>query len=248
MIRQQRGDQSHSEDVARPIRYANGAPKRGFDVVTGTILSVVTAPVIAVFAVGSALSFRAWPLFTQQRLGLDGRPFSFIKLRSLPRDTPASADKYEISFVETSRWGRFIRATHLDELPQLWLVVAGRMSLVGPRPEMPELAATFEAAFVKERMMVRPGITGTWQVSEGSLGLIGESPEFDRMYLDHASAKLDAWILVRTLARMLGRRPLTADQFPAWIREPGEADIVAVRMVEEPAPVPPARGGLDPAT
>jgi hypothetical protein len=97
-------------------------------------------------------------------------------------------------------------------------------------------------------MMVRPGITGTWQVSEGSLGLIGESPEFDRMYLDHASAKLDAWILVRTLARMLGRRPLTADQFPAWIREPGEADIVAVRMVEEPAPVPPARGGLDPAT
>ena len=77
-----------------------------------------------------------------------GRPFCFVKLRTLPTDAPADADKYTIATATTTRWGRFLRASHLDELPQCWLVVTGRMSLVGPRPEMPALAATFDTAFL----------------------------------------------------------------------------------------------------
>jgi lipopolysaccharide/colanic/teichoic acid biosynthesis glycosyltransferase len=89
----------------------------------------------------------------------------------------------------------------------MWLVVAGRMSLVGPRPELPAIAATFDAAFVERRVRVRPGVTGTWQVGEGAGGLIGESPEYDDLYLSGASMRLDLWVLGRTVAGALGAPP-----------------------------------------
>ena len=199
------------------IRYANGRVKRAFDLTAGVALSIVTAPIIALLVVGSAVSFRAWPLFVQKRLGRDGRPFCFVKLRTLPTDTPVDADKYAIAAATTTRWGRFLRASHLDELPQCWLVVTGRMSLVGPRPEMPVLAAAFDAAFMEERLAVRPGITGPWQVSTACSGLIGEAPEFDRLYLAHAGPRLDAWVLLRTTGVLVGLRPLPLERFPRWI-------------------------------
>jgi lipopolysaccharide/colanic/teichoic acid biosynthesis glycosyltransferase len=195
---------------------ANSRLKRAFDLTAGVVLSLVTAPIIALLAIGSALSFRAWPLFVQKRLGRGGRPFCFVKLRTLPTDTPPDADKYSIAATATTRWGRFLRAWHLDELPQCWLVVTGRMSLVGPRPEMPALAARFDAAFMEGRLAVRPGITGPWQVSTASSGLIGEAPEFDRLYLDHAGLRLDAWILLRTAGVLVGRPPLPLERFPTW--------------------------------
>ena len=91
------------------------------------------------------------------------------------------------------------------------------MSLVGPRPEMPSLAATFDAAFVAERLTVRPGVTGPWQVSTASAGLIGEAPEFDRLYLTHAGPRLDAWITFRTVGAFVGMEPLPLERFPKWI-------------------------------
>jgi lipopolysaccharide/colanic/teichoic acid biosynthesis glycosyltransferase len=200
------------------IRRANGRAKRAFDLVAGVALSTVTAPIIVLLAVGSAVSFRAWPLFVQKRLGRGGRPFCFVKLRTLPTDTPVDADKYTIAATTTTRWGRFLRASHLDELPQCWLVVTGRMSLVGPRPEMPALAARFDATFMRERLAVRPGITGPWQVSAACSGLIGEAPEFDRLYLAHAGPRLDAWVLLRTTGVLVGLRPLPLERFPAWAR------------------------------
>jgi|ERR1035437_6072390 lipopolysaccharide/colanic/teichoic acid biosynthesis glycosyltransferase len=199
------------------MRYANGRTKRIFDLGTGVVLSIVTAPIILLLAVGSAVSFRAWPLFVQDRLGRGGRSFNFVKLRSLPTNVPPGADKYAIANVTNTRWGRIIRGSHLDELPQFWLVVTGRMSLVGPRPEMPTLAATFDAAFVAERLTVRPGITGPWQVSIASKGLIGEAPGFDRLYLAHAGPRLDAWIMFRTIGTFVGLRPLPLERFPNWI-------------------------------
>jgi len=199
------------------IRYANGRVKRAFDLTAGVALSIVTAPIIALLAAGSAVSFRAWPLFVQKRLGRDGRPFCFVKLRTLPTDTPVDADKYAIAATTTTRWGGSLRASHLDELPQCWLLVTGRMSLVGPRPEMPALAARFEAAFMGERLAVRPGITGPWQVSTASARLIGEAPEFDRLYLAHAGPRLDAWVSLRTIGVLVGLRPLPLENFPGWI-------------------------------
>jgi lipopolysaccharide/colanic/teichoic acid biosynthesis glycosyltransferase len=209
---------AHSQPVQgdAPIRYANGRAKRAFDLTAGVALSIVTAPIIVLLAVGSAVSFRAWPLFVQKRLGRGGRPFCFVKLRTLPTDTPIDADKYAIAAAITTRWGRFLRASHLDELPQCWLVVTGHMSLVGPRPEMPALAATFDAAFMEERLAVRPGITGPWQVSTACSGLIGEAPEFDRLYIAHAGPRLDAWVLLRTTGVLVGLRPLPLERFPGW--------------------------------
>jgi lipopolysaccharide/colanic/teichoic acid biosynthesis glycosyltransferase len=137
-------------------------------------------------------------------------------LRTLPTDTPVDADKYTIAATTTTPWGRSLRASHLDELPQCWLVVTGRMSLVGPRPEMPALAATFHASFMEERLAVRPGITGPWQVSTACSGLIGEAPEFDRLYLAHAGPRFDAWILLRTAGVLVGRPPLSLERFPGW--------------------------------
>lgn len=214
------------------LRYANGRVKRWLDLVVGGVLSVVTAPVIAVLAVGSAVSLRAWPLFVQERLGRDGRPFRFVKLRSLPADTRPDDDKYTLAGVTTTRWGRFIRSTHLDELPQFWLVVTGRMSLVGPRPEMPALAATFDPIFVEERLLVRPGITGPWQVSTAVEGLIGEAPEYDRFYLAHASLRLDAWLSLRTIGGLVGLRALPLERFPAWAST-AEASIEEVDIVAQ---------------
>jgi lipopolysaccharide/colanic/teichoic acid biosynthesis glycosyltransferase len=149
------------------------------------------------------------------RLGRNGRHFRFVKLRTLPTNTPSDASKYELADLD-SKFGGFLRNTHLDELPQFWLLVTGRMSLVGPRPEMPTLAATFDPAFVAERMAVRPGITGTWQVSPAAVGLIGEAPEYDRFYIEHACPRLDAWISVRTLALFVGYPPLSIEQFRSW--------------------------------
>ena len=140
----------------------------------------------------------------------------FVKLRSLPTYTPVNADKYTVAFITTTRWGRFLRRTHLDELPQFWLVVTGRMSLIGPRPEMPDLAATFDAAFMWERLAVRPGITGPWQVSTASAGLIGEAPELDRLYLAHAGPRLETWVSLRTIGGLAGLQPLPLECFPKW--------------------------------
>jgi lipopolysaccharide/colanic/teichoic acid biosynthesis glycosyltransferase len=214
----------------RSLGFANGRTKRAVDLVLGVLVTIVSAPVIAVLAIVSSARFRAWPLFVQERLGRDGHPFRFVKIRSLPLNTPSSADKYEIG-PATTRWGRFLRGSHLDELPQIWLVVSGRMSLVGPRPEMPELAATFEPTFVEERLLVRPGITGPWQVSTGAERLIGEAPEFDRLYLAHASARFDTWLLLRTLGVLVGMKPIPLDRFPAWVLdERAGADVPTANL------------------
>jgi lipopolysaccharide/colanic/teichoic acid biosynthesis glycosyltransferase len=198
------------------LRYANGWVKQAFDFVAGLSFSILTLPLVVVLALGSAVSFRAWPFFTQTRLGRHGRHFRLVKLRTLPTKTPSDANKYELAEIETKFFGRFLRNMHLDELPQFWLLVTGRMSLVGPRPEMPTLAATFDPDFVAERVAVRPGITGTWQVSPAAARLIGEAPEYDRFYIEHACPRLDAWISVRTMAGFVGLPPLSIEQFRSW--------------------------------
>lgn len=179
--------------------------KRCMDLVVGVLLATLTLAVVAVLAVLLAAELRAWPFFVQRRVGRDGRHFSLIKLRTLPPTTPAYADKYALSEVAVPPIARQLRRLHLDELPQLWLVVAGRMSLVGPRPEMPHLVEQIPADHAEIRQRVRPGCTGLWQVSVDAGGLIHEHPEYDRAYVLRRSWRLDAWILMRTALLMLGR-------------------------------------------
>jgi lipopolysaccharide/colanic/teichoic acid biosynthesis glycosyltransferase len=181
------------------------------------LLGLLTLPLVLSLALVSALSFRAWPFFCQDRVGRDGKSFRFVKIRSLAKDVPADADKYTIERLPNTRFGSFIRRTHVDELPQLWLVVVGRMSLVGPRPEMPVLASTFDPAFVAVRTTVRPGCTGFWQVSAGAGQLIGEAPEYDLFYISHGSLRFDLWILWRTLWTMAGGQREGVTCPPLWV-------------------------------
>jgi lipopolysaccharide/colanic/teichoic acid biosynthesis glycosyltransferase len=195
--------------------------KRGVDIVVGTVLAVIALPLIVVLAIGAAVTLRAWPIFVQDRLGKDGRTFRFPKVRTLPPDTAASTDKYSLSGVRIPTYGRLLRRTHLDELPQLLLVPFGLMSLVGPRPEMPEVAARYPADFVAERTSVRPGCTCLWQLSDSANGLIYEAPEYDRAYLRHSGPLLDAWILYRTARAWLPKSSaIELGELPAWACRP----------------------------
>lgn len=201
-----------------PSSWARSGPKRALDLVAGVLLTVLTLPVIVILSVGSAVAFRAWPIFTQRRVGRGGRPFVFLKVRSLPVSVPTDIDKYDLREQPSSGWGRFIRGRHLDELPQCWLLLTGRMSLVGPRPEMPSLSDSYDPEFVADRVQVRPGITGPWQIGPDSAGLIGESPHYDLWYVTNARPTLDLWLLWRTLAGLFGARPIGLAEYPARFR------------------------------
>lgn len=199
--------------VARrtPIR------KRLFDLAIAVPAAVVTLPISAGLATLASIRFRTTPLFTQPRLGRTGKVFRFWKIRTLPPIAPETADKYQLRALDLPKFSRVMRFRHLDEFPQLFLVIAGKMSLVGPRPEMPTLASSFDRAFVDERLTVLPGCTGLWQVSVRARNLIGEHPEFDLHYVRNWTLRLDAWLLFRTVLAMCFRDEISSiDDIPRW--------------------------------
>jgi lipopolysaccharide/colanic/teichoic acid biosynthesis glycosyltransferase len=191
--------------------------RRAFDVIVGTALLLAATPIIVVFAVVLAVTLRAWPFFVQTRVGRAGEDFRFLKLRTLPPTAPAYADKYAIQAVAVPAFARLLRATHLDELPQLLLVVTGRMSLVGPRPEMPHLHRSFDDDHRIAREALRPGCAGIWQVSVDNHRLIHEAPGYDLFYAAHASLRLDLWILWRTAVLAVGGPRVSVADVPAWV-------------------------------
>jgi lipopolysaccharide/colanic/teichoic acid biosynthesis glycosyltransferase len=179
--------------------------KRVLDLVLGSALVVIALPVIFICASVSALAFRAWPIFVQPRVGLGGRVFAFPKIRTLPPRACAAADKYALKSVSIPRWAQILRRTHLDELPQLLLVPFGKMSLVGPRPEMPAMYDRYPHVFMEARLSVRPGCTGLWQISDASSAMIYEAPEYDLVYVEQISFRLDLWVLWRSPFAMFSR-------------------------------------------
>lgn len=198
--------------------------KRIFDITVGTLLALLALPVIVFCAIGVALALRTSPFFAQRRVGRKGETFTFIKLRTLPKHAPKYADKYAISAMQVPWFPSLLRRLHLDELPQLFLVVLGKMSLVGPRPEMPMLHERMPEHFADLRTGVRPGCTGLWQIGAHADGLISEAPAYDQYYLDHQSLRLDLWILARTVGLMAGRGPIIdlRDVPPSVHQQPGE--------------------------
>jgi lipopolysaccharide/colanic/teichoic acid biosynthesis glycosyltransferase len=190
--------------------------KKVFDLGAAACITFVAMPIVLGLAAVGLVVWRTNPFFVQERVGQDGRPYRLLKLRSLPPQAPTYADKYALDEVHIPAFGRLIRKLHLDELPQLLHVLSGKMSLVGPRPEMAFLHEQMEPDFAHERIQVRPGVTGLWQVSQACNGLILESPEYDRVYLAGRSLRLDAWILWRTVLKFLGVSPITLDDVPTW--------------------------------
>lgn len=191
--------------------------KRVIDVTLGTVLALLSIPIIALLAVVTALNLRAWPFFVQTRIGLNGAPFRIVKLRTLPASTNHYADKRAIESIPLTWISRVMRRTHLDELPQLFLVPTGRMSLVGPRPEMAFLHEQMPPSFARRRTEVRPGCTGLWQIGHHCAGLIGEAPEYDLHYVNNQSLLLDLWIVWRTMGMAVGSDTIGLVDIPTWL-------------------------------
>jgi lipopolysaccharide/colanic/teichoic acid biosynthesis glycosyltransferase len=208
----------------------NRLVRRGFDIVVSASLAVISLPIMIIAVIGSFISLQAWPLFTQERVGRDGVSFRFVKIRTLPRSVPTYTDKFRLDLTTVPAFCRLLRALHLDELPQLYLVLCGRMSLVGPRPEMQYLHEGMPDRFGTERTSVRPGCTGLWQISDSCAGLISAAPEYDRFYLANRTLRLDAWVLARTALKMLGfARPMTLSDVPTWTVRSGAATVIDLR-------------------
>jgi len=172
--------------------------KRFCDLFGSLALMVLGAPIFLLLATVIRLDSRGPVLFRQERVGQGGRRFWMYKFRTMqtaaaPYEySPLSADDPRITRV-----GRFFRRTSLDELPQLLNVVQGSMSLVGPRPEMPFIVEQYTPA-QKQRLQVKPGITGLWQLSGDRAFLIHENIEYDLYYIRHCNFFMDLAILLHT--------------------------------------------------
>lgn len=206
--------------------------KRTFDLLAGALLGVVALPFVAGGALVSAVCLRAWPFFVQARVGLGGRSFRIVKIRTLPVATPRYIDKHGLAEVSIPAPMRAMRRVHLDELPQIYLAVLGTMSLVGPRPEMRHLHESMQPGVAEARVSVRPGCTGLWQVSDLASELISQGTKLDLLYIEHRSMRFDLWILFRTVFIALGlAKPVSVDRLPVWI------DHVEQRAERRVAPV-----------
>jgi lipopolysaccharide/colanic/teichoic acid biosynthesis glycosyltransferase len=177
--------------------------KRLFDVLVTVALLPLVLPLLVLIAAGVYASVGRPVLFQQRRPGLHGRPFTLVKFRTM-RET---FDEEGIPFPDAQRlttFGRLLRATSLDELPELWNVIRGEMSLVGPRPLLMEYLPRYTSRQAR-RHDVLPGITGLAQVSGRNSLSWNARFELDVWYVDNQSAMLDVRILCRTVAKVLRR-------------------------------------------
>jgi sugar transferase EpsL len=177
--------------------------KRTFDFVVAACSLVVLAPVLLLLAAVVACRLGRPVLFRQVRTGLHERTFCLIKFRSMSevRDAQGVLLSEE---QRTDRFGRLLRSSSLDELPSLWCVLCGDLSLVGPRPLLPEYVPLYSAE-QRRRHMVRPGITGWAQVNGRNAATWPERLAMDVWYVDHQSFWLDARILWMTVSKVLAR-------------------------------------------
>ncbi|MPZ22590.1 MAG: sugar transferase [Dehalococcoidia bacterium] len=180
--------------------------------------TVVLLPLMAALGLVVRLTSPGPAIFRQRRIGMGGQPFTIYKLRTMEGaddSTRPRAERVEDwnSYVfslpgdgaRTTPLGRFLRESSLDELPQLWNVIKGEMSLVGPRPEIPDLVEQYPSEFHR-RHSVRPGLTGLAQVSGRRELTYGETLRYDLEYVDSHPLWRDITILCRTLGNVLRGR------------------------------------------
>jgi lipopolysaccharide/colanic/teichoic acid biosynthesis glycosyltransferase len=201
----------------------NRLVKRGMDLVLAALLLCLTLPIIAVCALLLKLSDGGPALFTQVREGYGGRKIKVYKLRTMFVDAEERlARLLRHDLAARREWdthmklrddprilpgiGSFMRQYSIDELPQLWNVLCGDMSLVGPRPFPSYHMARFDAAFSRLRRSVHPGITGLWQVSGRSEGDLSSQQKFDTYYIRNWSLWLDIHILFRSVLAVASAR------------------------------------------
>ena len=172
--------------------------KRAFDILASVSLIILLIPVLFILTVIQWVNFGKPLFFSQDRAGKDGCSFLIIKFRTMQEGSASDSERL-------TPWGQFMRSTSLDELPELWNVIKGEMSLVGPRP-LPTVYLKRYTTEQARRHMLRPGITG-WAQVNGRNGLSWKRQfELDLWYIDNRSFLLDLKIIGLTLFTVLGRK------------------------------------------
>jgi len=172
--------------------------KRIGDVIGSLILMAIGAPVFLLLSILIKLDSNGAAIFRQERVGQHGAMFQMLKFRTMYSDAPQYERSPSVSSdPRITRFGKFLRRTSLDELPQLINVLRGEMSLVGPRPEMPFIVSTYNLRH-RQRLQVKPGLTGLWQLSGDRAFLIHENLEYDLYYIQHRNFFMDLAILLHT--------------------------------------------------
>jgi lipopolysaccharide/colanic/teichoic acid biosynthesis glycosyltransferase len=208
-------------DGQRPGRAArtkaNGPGKRLVDLILATTVLLVTWPLLAVLGLVVRVSSAGPALYRQERIGRGMRPFTMLKFRTMVDGADrlvaglleeSGADRRFYKFRADPRVtaaGRWLRRWSLDELPQLWNVVRGDMSLVGPRPGLASEVEAYEG-WQRARLAVRPGLTGAWQVSGRCELSFDDCVRLDLAYIENWSLRADLIILGKTIPAVLGRR------------------------------------------
>ena len=196
----------------RPVRLTGtqAVAKRAFDLVVGSLLLLVTLPLWLVAAVAIWLSSPGPAFFHQERVTKGGRTFRMHKFRTMRQDLPANADTTTPFFKldqdpRITRVGHLLRKWSLDELPQLWNVLVGEMSLVGPRPLPTEqVAANLE--LLGPRHEVPAGMTGWWQINGRSDIAPTQAVRLDAFYIENWSLAFDCYITLKTLSTVMERK------------------------------------------
>jgi lipopolysaccharide/colanic/teichoic acid biosynthesis glycosyltransferase len=188
--------------------------KPALDRAVGFCIFVALLPLTGAVAFAVRLSLGAPVIFRQRRVGRDDREFDVFKFRTMGHDRrrqqlPVVVDRRQTHKSDDdprhTRVGRFLRKWSLDELPQFWNVVCGDMSLVGPRPELVEIVERYEP-WQHQRHVVKPGLTGLWQVSGRGKGMMHLHTDIDLEYIETMGPVTDLKILVRTVPATLRRR------------------------------------------
>lgn len=200
-------------DVSHVIFPTNGYYrwKARVDFVLALFLLILSAPVILVAAALVKLTSCGPAFYSQTRLGLNGVPYRILKLRTMVHNCEKlSGPRWAtVNDPRITAVGRFLRRTHFDELPQLWNVLRGDMSLVGPRPERPEFVPALDHAIphYRQRLSVRPGVTGLAQIqlpADSDLDSVRRKLTCDLYYIQQASFALDFKVLMSTAFHVLG--------------------------------------------
>ncbi len=180
--------------------------KRTVDILISIFMAVLLFPLMSVLYLILLASSKGSPIFKQRRVGLKGKEFTLLKFRTMKPDS----HEYEVAPVSmndtrVTRTGKFLRRTSLDELPQLFNVIRGEMSLVGPRPEMTFIVKEY-TAWQRHRLDVKPGLTGMWQIMGRKELPLHDNLEYDYYYIRNQSLMLDFTILMKTLVTIFKGR------------------------------------------
>ena len=173
--------------------------KRYLDLLLALVLLIILLPLFLIVIIAIKMESKGSAIFIHDRVGKGGSIFKLYKFRTMYKDTnPYSVNPIDQEDLRITKVGRFLRKTSLDEIPQIFNILKGEMSFVGPRPEMPFIVEQYNE-FHRERLKVIPGITGLWQLSGDRKKAIHENMDYDLYYKRHVSFFLDLAILIETM-------------------------------------------------